>query len=49
MEGLMSKKTNEPPKKVNHKGNMKILNPFLSQEAYCIRKKEDLFRLDIIT
>jgi len=49
MEGPMSKKTNEPPKKVNHKGNIKFLNPFLSQEAYQIRKREDLFKLDIIT
>jgi len=49
MEGLMSKKTNEPPKRVNDKGNIKILNPLLSQEAYHIRKREDIFKLDVIT
>ncbi len=38
MEGLTSKKTNEPPKKVNHKGNIKFLNPLQSGEAYQIRK-----------
>ncbi len=27
MEGLMSKKTNEPPKRANHKGNIKFLSP----------------------
>jgi ribosomal protein L35 len=27
MEGLTSKKTKEPPKRVNHKGNMKFQNP----------------------
>jgi hypothetical protein len=26
MEGPTSKKTNEPPKKVNHNGNIKFLN-----------------------
>jgi len=41
MEGPMSKKTKEPLKKVNHKGN-KFLNPFLLWEAYQIRKGEDL-------
>jgi len=30
MEGSTSKKTKEPPKKVNHKGNIKFLNPLLS-------------------
>jgi len=28
MEGPMSKKTNEPPKRANHKGNIKFLDPF---------------------
>jgi hypothetical protein len=42
MEGPTSKKTKEPPKRVNHKGNIKLLNPLLSQEAYhLIRKGED--------
>jgi hypothetical protein len=41
MEGPTSKKTKEPPKRVNHKGNIKLLNPLLSQEAYQIRKGED--------
>ncbi len=38
MEGPMSKKTNEPPMRANHKGNIKLPNPLLSQEAYQIRK-----------
>jgi hypothetical protein len=38
MEGPMSKKTKEAPKRVNHKGNIKCPNPLLSQEAYQIRK-----------
>jgi hypothetical protein len=38
MEGPMSKKTNESPMRVNHKGNIKLPNPLLSQEAYRIRK-----------
>jgi hypothetical protein len=50
MEGPTSKKTNKPLKKVNHRGNIKFLDPLLSQDAYHIRKREeDLFRLDIIT
>jgi hypothetical protein len=28
MEGPTSKKTKESPKKVNHKGNIKFLNPY---------------------
>jgi hypothetical protein len=39
MEGPMSKETKEPPKQVNHKGNIKFPNPLLLQEAYQIRKK----------
>jgi hypothetical protein len=39
MEGPTSKKTKEPPKRVNHKGNIKFPNPLLLQEAYQIRKK----------
>jgi hypothetical protein len=34
MEGPTSKKTREPYKRVNHKGNIKFLNPLLSQEIY---------------
>jgi hypothetical protein len=30
MEGLMSKKTKKPPKTMNHKGNIKFMNPFQS-------------------
>jgi hypothetical protein len=41
MEGPMSKKTNEPLKRANHKGNIKFSNPFLSQEAYQIKKGEE--------
>jgi hypothetical protein len=33
MEGLMSTKTKEPLKRVNHKGNIKFPNPLVSQEA----------------
>jgi hypothetical protein len=38
MEGPTSKKTKEPPKRANHKGNIMFLNPLLSQEGYQIRK-----------
>jgi hypothetical protein len=31
MERPTSKKTKEPPKKVNHKGNIKFPNPLTSQ------------------
>jgi hypothetical protein len=41
MEGPTSKKTKEPPKRANHKGNIKFPNPLLSPEAYQIRKGED--------
>jgi hypothetical protein len=44
MERPTSKKTKEPPKRVNHKGNIKFLNLLLSQEAYQIRKGEDLLK-----
>jgi hypothetical protein len=44
MEGSTSKKTKEPPKRVNHKGNIKFPNLLLSQEAYQIRKGEDLLK-----
>jgi hypothetical protein len=44
MEGPMSKKTKEPPKKANHKGNIKFPNPHLSREAYQIKKGEDLLK-----
>jgi hypothetical protein len=44
MEGPTSKKTKEPHKRVNHKGNIKFLNPLLSQEAYQIRKREELLK-----
>jgi len=40
MEGPTSKKTNEPPKRANHKGNIKFPNPLLSQET-CQIKKDD--------
>jgi hypothetical protein len=39
----MSKKTKEPPKSVNHKGNITFSNPLLSQEAYQIGR-EDLLK-----
>jgi hypothetical protein len=32
MEKPMSKNANEPPKRMNHKGNIKFPNPFLSQK-----------------
>jgi hypothetical protein len=44
MEGPTSKKTNEPPKMVDHKGNNKFPNPSPSQETYQIRKREDLLK-----
>jgi hypothetical protein len=44
MKGPTSKKTKEPPKRMNHKGNIKFLNPLLSQETYQIRKGEDLLK-----
>jgi hypothetical protein len=44
MEGPMSKKTNESPKRANHKGNSKFPNPFQLQKAYHIRKGEDLLQ-----
>jgi hypothetical protein len=34
----------KPPKKTNHKKNIKFSNPLLSREAYQIRKGEDLFK-----
>jgi hypothetical protein len=40
MERSTSKKTNEPPKRANHKGNIKFPNPVLLREAYQIRKRE---------
>jgi hypothetical protein len=44
MEGLVSEKKKKPPKKVNHKGNIKFSNPFLPQKAYQIRKRVDLLK-----
>ncbi len=44
MEGPMSKKTKESPKRANQKGNIKFSNHFQSQEAYQIRKGEDLLK-----
>jgi hypothetical protein len=44
MEGHASKKTNEPPKMVDHKGTIKFPNTSLLQEAYQIRKEEDLLK-----
>jgi hypothetical protein len=44
MEGPMSKKTKESPKKVNHKRNIMFPNPLLSQQAYQIRKGEDFLK-----
>jgi hypothetical protein len=38
MQGPTSKKTNEPHKRVNHKGIVKFPNPLQLQEAYQIRK-----------
>jgi hypothetical protein len=47
----MSKKTKEPPKRPNHKGNIikfpnpsSSRNPLLLQEAYQIRKGEDFLK-----
>jgi hypothetical protein len=38
MEGPTTKKRNEPPERVNLKGNIKFRNPLPLQEAYQIRK-----------
>jgi hypothetical protein len=43
MEGSMSKKMKEPPKRVNYKWNIKFVNPLQLQEAYQIRR-EDLLK-----
>ncbi len=42
MEGPTFKKTKEPPKRANHKGNIKFLNALLSREVYQITKGENL-------
>jgi hypothetical protein len=34
----------QPPEKVNHKRNIKFLDPLLSQEAYQIRNRVDLLK-----
>jgi hypothetical protein len=44
MEGPTSKKTNEPPKRANHKRNIKFSNFLLSREAYQIMKGEDVLK-----
>jgi hypothetical protein len=44
MEGLMYKKTNKPPQRVDDKGNIKFLKPLQSQEADQIRKQEILLK-----
>jgi hypothetical protein len=44
MEGPKSKRTNEPPKKANHKGNIKFPNPFQSLETHQIRKGKDFLK-----
>jgi len=44
MEIPMPKKTNEPPKKANHKVNIKFPNPLLSQKTYQIKKGKDLLK-----
>jgi hypothetical protein len=44
MEGPTSKNTNEPPKRANHKGNIKFLNPPFAKKTYQIRKGENLLK-----
>jgi hypothetical protein len=44
MEGPTYKKTKEPNKRVNHKGNIKFPNPLQSQEAYQIGKGGNLLK-----
>jgi hypothetical protein len=39
-----TRRQKKTPKKVKCKGNIKILNPFPWQEAYQIRKGEDLMK-----
>jgi hypothetical protein len=40
MEGPTSKKTKEPPKRQNHKRNIKFMNFLMLREAYQIMKGE---------
>jgi hypothetical protein len=40
----MSKNTKKPPKKVNHKGNIKLPNPSCHEKAYQTRKEQDLLK-----
>jgi hypothetical protein len=40
----MAKKTKEPPKKANHKGNVKFPNILMLREAYQIKKRENLLK-----
>jgi hypothetical protein len=42
MEDSHPRRQMKPLKRVNHKENIKFLNPLLSQEAYQIRKGKDL-------
>jgi hypothetical protein len=44
MIGPMPKKTKEAPKEGKPLGNIKFPKPFLSREAYQIRKEEDLLK-----
>jgi hypothetical protein len=39
MEGPTSKKTKEPPKRVNHKGNLKFPNPLFCHEKHIKQEK----------
>jgi hypothetical protein len=43
MEGPMSKKTKKPPKKANHKGNIKFLN-LLVARSISHKKRENLLK-----
>jgi len=44
MKRPMSKKTNEPPKRVDHKGSIKFPNPLWLRKTYQIKKGEDLLK-----
>jgi hypothetical protein len=44
MDGPKSKKRKEPPKRVNHKKDIKFLNLFLSSKTYQLKKGEELLK-----
>jgi hypothetical protein len=41
MERPMSQKTNKPPKRVNHKGNIKLPNPLLVTRSISNKERKE--------